>query len=89
MRLLPLHLMLCLFLVFAQSAALVHSHDGDLQKQFDCDICLKLNSSDTALGSSTATLAVVTASPVVALPQFSFTSLELTVFHARAPPALI
>ena len=31
--------LLCLFLLFSQSADLVHNHDGSLLRQFDCDIC--------------------------------------------------
>ncbi len=40
----PLVVSVCLLLLFVQGAALVHSHDGDLQVRYDCDICLKIGS---------------------------------------------
>jgi len=42
-------------LAFVQTAGLVHSHDGELQTQFDCEICLKAGSdNDIALNTSQA-----------------------------------
>ena len=38
--------LLCFLLVFVHGAGLAHTHEGDLQKQFDCDICLKVNSNE-------------------------------------------
>jgi len=46
---LPATVALCLLLVIAQSGYLVHSHDGNLQSQFDCEICLKFGSSGDAI----------------------------------------
>lgn len=88
-RLLPVHLLLCLFLVFAQSAALVHSHEGDLQKQFDCDICLKLSSTDHAIASTAFDFAELKTTSAESLPQFHAITISPAVFHARAPPFLI
>ncbi|MDD9891498.1 MAG: hypothetical protein OXU30_14315 [Gammaproteobacteria bacterium] len=51
-RNLAAHALLCFLLVFVQGADLVHSHDGDLQQQFDCEICLKANSNEDAVASS-------------------------------------
>lgn len=50
-RYLSLFLLAFLF-TFVQGAGLVHHHDGDLQQQFDCNICLKSGSSNE-LASST------------------------------------
>ena len=44
--------LLCLLLVFVQGAGLAHTHEGDLQKQFDCDICLKVNSNEDVIASN-------------------------------------
>jgi hypothetical protein len=39
-------------LVFAQAVSLNHSHGSDLRDQVDCEICLKLGSSDDSLVSN-------------------------------------
>ena len=44
--------LLAFLFTFVQGAGLVHHHDGDLQQQFDCNICLKSGSSNE-LASST------------------------------------
>ncbi|NKB35235.1 MAG: hypothetical protein GKR91_19230 [Pseudomonadales bacterium] len=49
---LSIRALLCFLLVFVQGAGLVHSHEGELQKQFDCDICLKVGSNEDAITSS-------------------------------------
>jgi hypothetical protein len=41
--------LLCLLVVTAQAIDLSHSHNGDLNLQADCDICLKLSSDDDML----------------------------------------
>lgn len=43
---------LCFLLLFVQSADLTHSHDGDLQQQFDCEICLKVGANEDFIESS-------------------------------------
>lgn len=82
-------LLLCFMLVFAQGAVLVHSHDGDLQRQFDCDICLKVNSTDHGIASSYSFVAVASSAVEFSLPQFSAISFTTPSFQARAPPALV
>ncbi len=42
---LPLTAVVCLLLLFVQSAALTHSHENDLQVRYDCDTCLNIGSS--------------------------------------------
>ncbi len=39
-------------LLFGQAVDLGHNHDGDLQAQFDCDICLVTGSLVDALGAN-------------------------------------
>lgn len=51
-RNLSIQALLCFMLVFVQGASLIHSHDGDLQNQIDCDICLKVGSIEGVLTSS-------------------------------------
>ena len=43
---LSLMAVLSVFLLFAQAVEHSHSHDADLQAQFDCEICLKVGSLD-------------------------------------------
>ncbi|MSR12596.1 MAG: hypothetical protein EXR84_12515 [Gammaproteobacteria bacterium] len=88
-RLIPVRLLLCFFLVFAQSATLLHSHDGDLQRQFDCDICLKVNSSDHAIASSSFDFDLARSAVSYVAPQYHIATPVLPAFRARAPPALI
>ena len=38
--------LLTFLLTFVQGAGLVHNHDGDLQQEFDCNICLKSGSNN-------------------------------------------
>ena len=38
--------LLTFLFTFVQGAGLVHHHDGDLQQQFDCNICLKSGSNN-------------------------------------------
>lgn len=88
-RLVPARLILCFFLLFAQSAVLLHSHDGDLQQQFDCEICLKVNSTDHAIASSSIDFVLPKTFTAFALPQLDAITPALPAFRARAPPALI
>ena len=85
-RSLPSAALVCLLLLFVQSAMLSHSHEDDFRLHYDCDICLKVGSSTDA----------VTASPLAestapqqqewldrnAGPLFP----RLLDLHARAPP---
>lgn len=73
------------FLVF-QSATLVHSHSGDLNKHLDCTFCLQLGSGHEALPAALPTLVIPALvhdyAPVFAAP--------IVVAHvpanSRAPP---
>jgi len=38
--------LLAFLFTFVQGAGLVHNHAGDLQQQFDCNICLKSGSNN-------------------------------------------
>ena len=40
------------FLLLVQGADLVHTHDGDLQAQVDCEICLKFGNDDEVIVDS-------------------------------------
>ena len=82
----PVYLLLCFMLVFVQSAALIHSHDGDLQRKFDCDICLKVNATDHAIASSQFEFVIVSGTPQIETAQFSATFSIAPAFRARAPP---
>ena len=78
----------CLLLLFVQSADLIHNHQGDLQKQFDCEVCLKVASFDDSVATASYIVDVAT------LPQASASLTTTPVFlsilprHARGPPAL-
>lgn len=79
---------LALALLLVQSAELTHSHDGDLEHQADCEICLKFGS-DEETTESNADL------PLNVDPQtqlYSYQSLTLETsplsLQARAPPAV-
>jgi len=78
--------LLCFLLVFVQGAGLAHTHEGDLQKQFDCDICLKVNSSEDVIPSSNLSLSFNTD-----LVEYNEQATELPFVAAipansRAPP---
>ena len=77
---------LVLSLLFAQSVNLNHTHSGDLSDRVDCDICLKIGSSDDVLVSTSLL-------PVIKAPATAYSSETLDPFNsvdfqakARAPP---
>ena len=41
--------LVCVFLLFAQTVELTHSHENNLLNQFDCEICLKSLGEDEVL----------------------------------------
>ena len=43
--------LLAFLFTFVQGAGLVHNHDGELQQQFDCNICLKSGSNNDIVNS--------------------------------------
>lgn len=44
--------MLTAFLLLVQSADLIHTHNGDLQAQVDCEICPKFGNDDEVIVDS-------------------------------------
>ena len=85
-RSLPLAAVVCLLLLFLQSAALSHSHDNDLHVRFDCDICLKIGSSTDVAAAGHVDIPV---SPIEfewrdAVTELPF--LPLLDIRSRAPP---
>jgi len=81
-----LSLLLVCSLVFAQAVSLNHSHGTDLRDQVDCEICLKVGSSDDS-PVSTSELSIVKSG------SSSFRVILPAAYHtyprtasARAPP---
>ncbi|PCI54504.1 MAG: hypothetical protein COB36_10085 [Alphaproteobacteria bacterium] len=79
--------LLCLLLVFAQYTSLNHNHDGDLQAQTDCEICLKIGSLDDLATSGNANLSVIVRAHFVASDSQSQPFFATPVQKARAPPS--
>ena len=73
-------------LLFGQGVDLTHSHDGDLQQRFDCEICVVTGTLGQALSSSVLTLEFER--PAVDSERVSETlvSTTRTIQRARAPP---
>lgn len=46
---------LCLVFLFLEVAGLAHSHEGDLERDLDCEICLNIGTSEDAIASSDQT----------------------------------
>lgn len=87
LRSLPLMAVLSLFLLFAQAVEHGHSHEADLQAQFDCEICLKIGSLDDIAVADAPTLSVPATQqsfPVLIQNQISS---ELATATARGPPS--
>ena len=73
-------------LLFGQGVDITHSHDGDLQQRFDCEICVVTGSLGQALSSSLLTLEFER--PAVESERVSepLVSTICTIQRARAPP---
>lgn len=83
---LPVFAVLVLLLLFSQSADLVHAHGDSLDRQFDCDICLKIGSSQEALPSQ-GTLPPRLESTAAFAPQADSPYLYTSIIQrSRAPP---
>ena len=83
---LPLMTVLSVFLLFAQAVEHSHSHDADLQAQFDCEICLKAGSLDDAAVAKAPSLnQQPNIQSYVALIE-SHCFVEIIRATARAPP---
>ncbi len=87
LRSLPLLAALSLMLLFAQAVEHGHSHDADLQSQFDCEICLKVGSLDAIAVAEAATVVSLTPNSAYALPVQNHSSTKPASATARAPPA--
>jgi len=88
LRRLPALGIFCVLLLFVQSAELIHSHQGDLQKQFDCEICLKVGSLDDGVLTAKFDFDAVTLQQVSASPATNPVISSTPPRQARAPPAL-
>ena len=82
-------LLLSASLVLAQGILQSHHHDGSLLPQYECDICLKVNTSDQALASSAIAFHMVRTPAETFEPFYETFTRELPAFAARAPPTLI
>jgi hypothetical protein len=80
-------LLLCALLLFVQSADLIHSHDGDLQRQFDCDICLKVGSGGNAIAVAGLSFPVKFSGQHYPELRPELPFIALTPANSRAPPA--
>jgi len=78
--------LLCFLLVFVQGAGLAHTHEGDLQKQFDCEICLKPNSNEDVIASDSQPLDLETKTTPLAEYSDRIHSAAAISANSRAPP---
>lgn len=79
--------LVCLSLLFMQSVDLTHSHNGDVQTRFDCEICLKVGSlEELAIGDDFRQLAVIR-TQIFEARLYSLPFLASPSRIARAPPA--
>ena len=86
-RSLPLTVVLSLCLLFSQLVENVHSHEGDLRAQFDCETCLKLGSSDDTALAGTSSLSFPAAHQIFSILIQNQTSSELIKATSRGPPS--
>jgi uncharacterized membrane protein len=85
----PLMAVLSLFLLFAQTVEKRHSHEADLQLQFDCEICLKGGSLDDIIVADAPNLSLPTTHqtfPILSQNQIFFKPARA---FARGPPSYI
>lgn len=78
--------LLAVALLFAQSTELFHSHDSDLSKQFDCEICLKLSSLEDAVQAPQLATHLTSFTPEYFYLPVSPALLVTRHFNSRAPP---
>lgn len=78
------------FLVFSllisQAISLNHSHEGDFNDRADCEICLKVNSTDDVNLSETTFAVLQTVSDTINYETILGSGVSLTSASARAPP---
>ena len=87
LRSLPLMVTLSLFLLFSQLVENVHSHEGDLRAQFDCETCLKIDSFEDVALSKASSLSLPAEHQIFSILIQNFTSSELVKAAARGPPS--
>lgn len=78
--------LLCLLFVTAQAIDLSHSHNGDLNLQADCDICLKLSSDDDMLLNAVESAPEPHKQLVALTAHRKVPVAGILSFQARAPP---
>lgn len=77
-----------LALVLSQGMALAHTHDGDLNRQFDCELCLKLSAGDDANIAAASALELDTKTLRPSSLLLRIIDLSLPNPSARAPPQI-
>ena len=87
LRSLPLMAVLSLFLLFAQAVEHGHSHEADLQAQFDCEICLKIGSLEDIAVAEAPNLSFSSTHQTFSILIQNQTSSELVSASARGPPS--
>ena len=87
LRSLPLMAVLSLFLLFAQAVEHGHSHEVDLQAQFDCEICLKIGSLDDVVLAEVPSLHFSSTPQTFSILIQNQISSELVSASARGPPS--
>jgi len=87
LRSLPLMAVLSLFLLFAQAVEHGHSHEADLQAQFDCEICLKIGSLEDIAVAETLNLDFLSTHQSFSILIQNQISSELVSASARGPPS--
>ena len=79
-------ILLCLLVLFAQSTSLIHTHDGDLQRHHDCEVCIKFGSDDEAFTVAGAVSPERPAAGPVVESGDQFIPLSFLAPRSRAPP---
>ena len=87
MRSLPLMAVLSLFLLFAQTVEQGHSHEADLQAQFDCEICLKVGSLEDVVVADAPDLSFPRIPQIFSVLIQNQSSIEIASATARGPPS--
>ena len=78
--------LLAAILLFAQAVDLSHSHEGDLQPRFDCEICLVTGTLGHALSAGEFSLASASAAQSFDIQIANWHSTFVVAHKARAPP---
>jgi hypothetical protein len=73
--------------LLTQSAGLQHTHDGRLDLQSDCHICLKLGTADDGIPVAYAVQAIDATAQSYPAPALNLVFLSAPTARSRAPPA--